>query len=403
MNISILSIGDELLSGDTINTNFSWISNKVSELGIKVEKQVTCQDTKLDITDALDFLLTTNPSYVITTGGLGPTEDDITRSSLFEYFDVEEKFDQDYWDKLKLNFNKMGIAVLSANKSQGIIPDRGGVIDNPKGSARGFCFHKKNTKIIILPGVPSEMKVMMQKSVLPQLDQDLLKPIYRRTLRTTGYPESILAEKIHEAVKEKNNCKIGYYPSVYGVDIRISSTSEIQLEKLYIGIRNILRDIIFSINTDSIEKLIVDTLLMNNKSIAFAESCTGGLIGDRITNISGSSKVFYGGFVTYSNQSKSNHLDISSNLIQDFGAVSKIVAKQMSERVREKFNTSYGLAVTGIAGPDGGSVDKPVGTVFISISDKSRTHVKKFLFGNDREKNKIKTSQAALNMLRLLI
>ena len=142
---------------------------------------------------------------------------------------------------------------------------------------------------------------------------------------------------------------------------------------------------------------------MKNKSIAFAESCTGGLIGDRITNISGSSKVFYGGFVTYSNQSKSNHLDISSNLIQDFGAVSKIVAKQMSERVREKFNTSYGLAVTGIAGPDGGSVDKPVGTVFISISDKSRTHVKKFLFGKDREKNKIKTSQAALNMLRLLI
>ncbi len=403
MNISILSIGDELLSGDTINTNFSWISNKVSVLGINVEKQITCQDKELDMRNALDFLLSTKPAYIITTGGLGPTEDDVTRSSLFKYFNVEEKFDYKYWEKLKSNYNKMGIELLVSNKSQAIIPSKGKVIDNPKGSARGYWFHKKNTEIIILPGVPAEMKVMMEISILPILYKNLTKPIYRKTLRTTGYNESILAEKIREIIKEKNDCKIGYYPSAYGVDIRISSTSKIKLEKFYIGIRNILRDIVFSSTTDSIEKLIIDILIIKRKTISFAESCTGGLIANRITNIPGSSKVFSGGFITYSNQSKSKHLEISNNLIKDAGAVSKAVAKQMSERIREKFNTSLGLAVTGIAGPDGGSQDKPVGTVFISVSDKERTLVNKFLFGNDREKNKIKTSQAAFNMLRLFI
>jgi len=403
LNISILSIGDELLSGDTINTNFSWISSKVSELGIKVDKQVTCQDKELDINNALDFLLVSKPGFVITTGGLGPTEDDVTRSSLFKYFNVEEKFDYDYWEKLKSSYNKMNMKVLISNKSQAIVPNKGEVIDNPKGSARGYSFYKNNTEIIILPGIPLEMKVMMQKFILPKLVQNLTKPIFRKTLRTTGYPESILAEKIGEIIKVEDSCKIGYYPSAYGVDIRISSTSEIKLEKFHIGIRSILKEKIFSLNNDSIEKVIIDMLSINNKTISIAESCTGGLIGDRITNIPGSSKVFSGGFITYSNQSKSNHLEISSNLIKDSGAVSKIVAKQMSERIREKFNTSYGLAITGIAGPGGGSEDKPVGTVFISISDKNRTLVNKFLFGNDRAKNKIKISQAAFNMLRLFI
>ena len=403
MNISILSIGDELLSGDTINTNFSWISSKVSELGIKVDKQVTCQDKELDIINALDFLLVSKPVFVITTGGLGPTEDDVTRSSLFKYFNVEEKFDYDYWEKLKSSYNKMNMKVLSSNKSQAIVPNKGEVIDNPKGSARGYSFHKNNTEIIILPGIPLEMKVMMQNFILPKLVQNLTEPIFRKTLRTTGYPESILAEKIAEIIKVGDSCKIGYYPSAYGVDIRISSTSEIKLEKFHFGIQSILKDKIFSLNNDSIEKVIIDMLSMNNKTISIAESCTGGLIGDRITNIPGSSKVFSGGFITYSNQSKSNHLGISSNLIKDSGAVSKIVAKQMSERIREKFNTSYGLAITGIAGPGGGSEVKPVGTVFISISDENRTLVNKFSFGNDRRKNKIKTSQAAFNMLRLFI
>lgn len=403
MKISIISIGDELLSGDTINTNFSWISNKVSELGILVEKQVTCQDKDQSMIEALDFLLSTNPAYIIATGGLGPTEDDITRSTFFNYFDVKEEFDSDYWDKLKSSYRKMGIEILKANKSQAIIPHKGEILENPKGSARGFIFHKKNTKIITLPGVPNEMKEMMRRYILPKLDEALEDPIFRKTLRTTGYTESVLAAKLSDVLKEVENCKIGYYPSLYGVDIRISSTSENNLEKFYIAIRSILGEIVFSLNTNSIEKTIIDSLIIKNKTIALAESCTGGLIGDRITNIPNSSKVFQGGFITYSNQSKSNHLEISSNLITDLGAVSEKVAKLMSERVRSKFKTDYGLAVTGIAGPGGGSEKKPVGTVFISISDENRTLVKKFLFGKNREKNKVKTSQAAFNMLRLFI
>lgn len=403
MKISILSIGDELLSGDTINTNFSWISNKVTEFGAKVERQITCQDVEHDIGNALEYLLNYKTDYVIVTGGLGPTEDDITRDSIFRYFNINEEFDNDYWEKLKLRYNKIGMEILDSNKSQAIIPSKGEIIDNPVGSARGFCLHEKNSKIIILPGVPLEMKAMMKKEILPTLEKKIKKPIYRKTLRTTGYPESLIAEKIRSINEKIINCKIGYYPSLYGVDLRISSTSKLYLEKFFIGLSNLLQDMIFTTNADSIEKVIVNDLIFQKKTIAFAESCTGGLIGDRITNVPNSSQIFLGGLVTYSNQSKTDLLNISSDLIKDFGAVSEAVAIQMSERVREKFNANYGLAVTGIAGPGGGTVDKPVGTVFISISNGGRTKVKKFQFGNNREKNKLKTSQSALNMLRLFI
>lgn len=403
MNISVLSIGDEILSGDTVNTNSTWICQKITELGFDVVRQVTCQDNKKEIISSISFLLESSPNYVIVTGGLGPTEDDITRKVLFDYFDVQEIFDEKYWQKLVLKYKKLDIEVLDSNRSQAIIPSDGGFLPNPIGSARGYSFIKKNTKFFILPGVPSEMKGIMNETILVELQKIVTKPILRKLIRTTGYPESVLAHKIKKITDLNHGCKIGYYPSAYGVDIRISNTSSVLLEKFFIGIQNILGDICFSGRKISIEHLIIKKLSLLNKTVSIAESCTGGLLGHRITNIPMASKVFNGGLITYSNESKSRLLGIPKKLIDDHGAVSEIVARKMSEEVKKRFETDYGISITGIAGPGGGTKEKPVGTVFIGISGINSTKVYKYMFGKDREKNKLKTSQAAFNMLRLSI
>ena len=403
MNISILSIGDEILSGDTVNTNSAWISQKITRLGFNVVNQVTCQDNKKEIISSIKFLLSFSPDYIIMTGGLGPTQDDITRKVIFDFFDVQELFDEEYWQELVLKYKKLDIDVLDSNRSQAVIPSIGEVLPNPIGSARGYSFKKNTTKFFILPGVPSEMKGIMNETILLELKNIVIKPLLKKLIRTTGYAESVLAYKIKKITDLDHGCKIGYYPSVYGVDIRISSTSSSLLEKLFIGIQNILGDICFSHTKTPIEHLIVKKLSLMNKTISIAESCTGGLLGHRITNIPMASKVFNGGLITYSNKSKSRLLGIPKDLIDDHGAVSEIVAGKMSEEVRRRFETDYGISITGIAGPGGGTKEKPVGTVFIGISDNNSTKVSRYMFGKDREKNKLKTSQAAFDMLRLSI
>jgi nicotinamide-nucleotide amidase len=401
LNISILSIGDELLAGDTINTNSSWISRKSTQIGCNVSRQITCKDQKEDIFQALNYLNESQPEYIVITGGLGPTDDDITRKTLFEYFKVKEIFDEDYWQKLKRRFRKLGIEIVESNKSQAIKPSMGGTIANPIGSARGYSFLKSNTNYFSLPGVPYEMKSMMTQTILPQFEKNIKSPIFRKIIRTTGVVESTLAENISKITKTKHECKVGYYPSLHGVDIRISSISAKKVDHLFIALKNFLGDTTYTDKKINMEEIIVKNLSRLRKTIATAESCTGGLIGDRITNVPGASEVFKGGVITYSNRSKQEILGVASDLLKKYGAVSEKVAMKMSYSVMKKFNSDYGLSVTGIAGPDGGSIEKPVGTVFISLSNQETTKVEKFMFGKDREKNKIKTSQAALNMLRI--
>ena len=403
MIISILSIGDEILAGDTTNTNSTWISRELTKLGGKVDRQITCQDETKEIISSLSYLKNFNPNYIIITGGLGPTDDDITRKTLFDYFKVDEKFDKEYWDELVSRFKKLNIQIVESNKSQAIIPSIGEVLPNLIGSARGYCFLQEGTSFFSLPGVPKEMKEMMKHSILPRVEKNISNPIFRKLIRTTGVPESTLAEKIIKITESNHDCKIGYYPSVHGVDIRLSGTSMNKVEKLFIALQNIFGDISYADRKISIEEVIVKHLILKKKTISVAESCTGGLIMHRITNTSNSSKILNGGVITYSNESKTQFLGIPSNLILDKGAVSKQVAGEMSSRVMSKFGTDYGISVTGIAGPGGGTIEKPVGTVFISISSEHSTKVKKFMFGNDRERNKIRASQAALNMLRLSI
>ena len=222
MNVVLLSIGNEILAGDTVNTNASWISKKLTELGCSIKTQMTVPDEKNSIQVALKSNLKNNPALVITTGGLGPTEDDITREVIFDFVGTGYEFDEDYWKNLKRRFERFGFDIPESNRSQALIPTQGKVIPNSVGSARGLQFQIASTTLITLPGVPAEMKAMMTDSVIPMIQENELNPKCIRTLRTTGIPESALIEKIAPVIEKDHACDIGYYPSLFGVDIRIS-------------------------------------------------------------------------------------------------------------------------------------------------------------------------------------
>ena len=403
MKVSILSIGNELLSGRTMNTNANWLGNRLTKIGCRVEKQVVVPDEEKPIINALNFLVNDKEGCIIVTGGLGPTDDDITREVLFKYVKTESKFDLDYWNTLSKKFKNLGIDIPESNRSQALVPQNGDVIDNSIGSARGFKFKINSMVIFSLPGVPSEMKAMTNATIIPWLKDRVSMAFFSQTIRTTGIPESKLIELISSPIRSEHDCEIGYYPSLFGVDIRISSNKIKYIQSLQDQITTMLGKAVFALGDDSIEEIVVNKALENDISLSIAESCTGGLIGHRITQISGSSKIFKGSVVVYSNSSKVNLLGVDENCITKHGAVSEETAKEMAEKVRKMFSSKLGLSITGIAGPDGGSKEKPIGLTYIGLSTKNETKVRKFQFGSIRKSNKARASQAALNWMRLEI
>ena len=403
MNIALLSIGNELLSGDTLNTNAAWIGRKVTELGCSVQRQITVPDDESSIVDGLNRLIDSKPNYLIITGGLGPTEDDITRTTLFRFVGTEAVFDNDYWSVLSERFKRFGMDIPESNRNQALVPALGAVIPNPVGSAQGFQFKVDESILVALPGVPAEMKSMMEQTVIPMIAKSVTEPTMIRTLRTTGIPESALIERIADATAGDHGCNIGYYPSLYGVDIRISSIRQDRVDRLSEELYSLLGSMIYGEGKDTIEHVIVHTAIEKHKTVSVAESCTGGLIGHRITEIPGSSAIFKGGLVVYGNEAKITVLGVEQACINSYGAVSKTTAGQMATKVMEKFGTDYGLSVTGIAGPGGGTAEKPVGLVYIGLADSQSNQVREFTFGTDRNRNKLRTSQAALNWLRVTL
>ena len=401
MKVSILCIGDELLNGRTLNTNATWIGKKLSELGCIVSSQVVVPDNEKSIMLALKNLVNSKLDFVIITGGLGPTDDDITRQALFKFFNSSTTFDYKYWSQLKKRFKKFQKKIPEINKNQAIIPTNGLVIKNPIGSARGLQYKLNKTTFFSLPGVPSEMKRMIKDKIIPWLVKYELEPKNIRIIRTTGIPESLLVEELSEVIKKNPGCDIGYYPSILGVDIYLSAYNRNLIKKLFDSIMKKQLKNIYACGEDSIEKVLIKKLKEKKMSISVAESCTGGLIQNRLTDISGSSTVYKGGMVAYSNTIKIKILKVKEKIIGKFGAVSKQTAEEMAKNIRILYDTDIGLSVTGVAGPDGGSVDKPVGIVYISISTKMGIKTVKKQFWENRINNKIRISQAGLNFLRL--
>lgn len=405
--IFIICIGDELLIGQTINTNAAYIGKRLTEEQYIVTGTSVVPDEKEIILSEIDYRINSN-DVVIITGGLGPTNDDITRNAIVEYFNTELVMDEDILKHIKEFFTKRNREITKVNEEQALVPKISDPLRNDRGTAPGIWIEKNNKVLIAMPGVPFEMKEMLDSQVIPRLkDKFCLFSSYilMKTIMTTGIPESYLYDRIKD-IPELQKVKIAYLPSQYGVKLRINSASanEEDAKNNLIEAEQIIRSragrYIYGVNEILLEEVVGKLLCDRQLTISLAESCTGGLISHRLTNVSGSSSYFERGIVSYSNGSKVELLNVKEEFIQNYGAVSLEVARQMAQGVKASAGTDIGLAVTGIMGPTGATSTKPVGLVYIGICDEKVCTAKEFHFGDIRELNKERTSQAALEMLR---
>ena len=403
MNIALITIGNELLAGFTVNTNAAWIGNHVIQTGGNIIWHQTIGDSKNEIHDSLNQI-PKDINAVIITGGLGPTHDDVTAHALYKYANDIPVFDEKYWQYLQDKLAKRNLKLPEINRNQSMKPEKGTIIPNPVGSARGLHFQVDGRDLFVLPGVPREMKAMMESTVLPWIADQSAGGLTVRTIRTTGIMESGLAEKIGDIVDAlADEIKIAFLPQFTGVDIRVSSTDKDAVDQKVYEINVQAGKYIYGYDNDQLEEKVGQLLNANNLSISTAESCTGGLVGHRLTNVSGSSDYYLGGIVSYSNSVKENNLGVAIETLNKHGAVSYETAIEMAENVRSKLDSDLGLAITGIAGPRGGTDEKPVGLTYIALADGKDTMVKEFRFLTERILNKNASCQAALNMVRLYL
>jgi nicotinamide-nucleotide amidase len=406
MNVEIISVGDELLIGQTVNTNASWMGEQLLAIGVHVQWVTTVGDSRRALIQSLE-IAESRGDVVLMTGGLGPTHDDITKKVACDYFGASLVMNEDILEQVRERFRRRGLKMVSINEGQALVPDSAEIMRNEQGTAPGMIFKRDGFSCYIMPGVPREMKGMMQNVVLPQLQRQLGgRTIKIKNLMTTGIPESTLFEQLDNLDEIQTNARVAFLPGLFGVKIRLMAIaeSEEKADRRIIAAEALVRKkvavSIFADQDISLEQAVANVLIEYNETVAVAESCTGGLVANLLTNISGSSTFFDRGIVTYSNTAKIEHLNVASTTIEKFGAVSKETAKAMAEGIRHLSKTDYGISITGIAGPSGGTDEKPVGLVFVACSDKTETVYEQHLFANDRLGNKQRSAQAILNLLR---
>ena len=386
----------------TTDTNSAWIGQSVLEVGAEITWHVTIGDQRKHISAVLGQV-PEDIKVVLVTGGLGPTHDDITQKTLFEYFDAQPVFDEDYWNILKVRMEKRAIVMPEINKNQAIRPNKGSVIPNNSGSARGLHLNNDRMDVFAMPGVHREMKDMMSNTIIPWILDKTKSKIYVRTLRTTGAMESVLAEKLVDVTDNTRPVTVAFLPQFTGVDIRLTCPKKNPLIEIEEKIRDRVDKYIYATGIVNLEEMVGDMLVKYGYTISTAESCTGGLLGHRFTNIPGSSTYYFGGIVSYSDDMKMKTLGVQENTLHKFGAVSKQTATEMAQGVRDLFGSDLSIAVTGIAGPDGGTAEKPVGLVYITLVHNDTVWAKEFKFFTDRKLNKKLSSQVALNMVRIYL
>ena len=402
MKIGLITIGAELLNGARTNTNAAWIGQNVINVGGTIDWHMTVNDEKNTIESALDEV-PTSIDVVLCTGGLGPTHDDITSSVLYDYFGAKPEFDEQYWQLLTKKFAARDQVIPDINRNQAMKPDIGEVIPNPIGSARGLHLSNKSYHLFAMPGVPAEMKSMMTNTILPWIESRSKSKIHVTVMRTTGIMESVLYEKVQGILDDYPQINVAFLPRFTGVDIRLTTSDKNALNQLVDQISPVIQKYHFGGEGVELEDVVGRLLIKNRKTIATAESCTGGLIGDRLTNISGSSLYYKGGIVAYSNSVKEKTIGVKKETLDSAGSVSEETALEMARGIRNKLDADIGLSTTGIAGPKGGTKEKPVGLVYIAISYDRGEKVYRFTFTPYRKTNKLMTSQAALNITRIHI
>lgn len=409
MTAEILTIGDEILIGQVHNTNQAQIAEYLSGIGVAITRMTSVGDDPDRIVAAFERAMGEHPLTVVT-GGLGPTHDDVTRSAACTFFKTDLVEDAQALENIRRIFSQRGLDLLPSTRAQALVPRGCTVLQNPIGTAPGFLFDREGRVLVILPGVPYEMRAMMECNVIPFLQERVQGSVIRhRTIRTTGIAESLLAHRlgpVEELVRPASGVTLAFLPSPTGVRLRITARSATPREAeaaLREAERIILEragPVVYGFEREELEEVVGRMLSERAWTIAVAESCTGGLVMDRLTNVPGSSRYVERGYVVYSNISKVQELGVAAQLLEKHGAVSREVAEAMAFGARMRANADIGVSTTGIAGPAGGSAEKPVGLVWIGYSDREETTALRFQFGNDRRRVKERASQAALDVLR---
>lgn len=410
MNAEIITIGDEILIGQIVDTNSAWMAIELNTIGIKIIQITSIPDHPDHLVEALDNARK-RAELVLMTGGLGPTKDDRTKKVLASYFSSELIIDKPTLEHVTSFFRRRNLEVTQLNKDQALVPECCTVLSNPVGTAPGMWFEDKGVIFVSMPGVPYEMKQLMKDEVLPRLTA-LSKgiSIVHRTIQTVGIPESFLAKQLEEwedALPE--HIHFAYLPSIGLIRLRLSAfgvdkqllESEIELQVKIL--EQLIPEAIFGYGDVVLAEVVGRLLKDKNAMVAVAESCTGGLISHDITSVAGSSQWFKGAVIAYSNEVKEKILGVDQEVLNEYGAVSKQVVIQMAEGVKKIMGTDYSIATSGIAGPDGGTSEKPVGLVWIAVSGPTETRACVFNFAQNRERNIIRSSVTALDLLRLML
>ncbi|MCK9617854.1 MAG: competence/damage-inducible protein A [Lentimicrobiaceae bacterium] len=407
MEAEIISIGDELLIGQVVNTNAAWMAEQLNLIGIKVKQVTVIADVRQAILQTLAEA-TKRVSIVMLTGGLGPTNDDITKQTLCEYFDTHLVADEASYKNVETIFAMRGFRVTELNRKQAEVPANCIPIANLNGTAPGMWFEKNGIIYVSMPGVPFEMKLMMSDYILPELAKRFTSgAIVHKTILTQGMGESFLAVKIrHWEAALPSYIKLAYLPQPGLVRLRLTATGNDkesltrEIEKQTSTLLQLIPDLVFGFDDDTLEHVVGKLLMQKGKTISTAESCTGGYVAHMITGVPGSSAYFKGSVVAYANEVKEQLLGVQHQTLLQFGAVSQQCVIEMAEGARHIFNTDYAIATSGISGPDGGTIEKPVGTTWIAIATPKTTISEKFLFGEHRQRNIHKTALQALQILR---
>ncbi len=404
MKAIIISSGDELLTGDTLDTNMNWLCRKLTELNVRVIKSYTVGDERNYFLQALTEAIK-QAELVMITGGLGPTDDDLTRFVLAEAAEVELIEDAHSLSMIESHFRARNRDMVARNKIQAMLPKGAIALDNHWGTAPGIRMEIDDSCVFALPGVPSEMKRMFEAYIISWIRDRVENKIYRKRIHCIGIGESNLADRIENIANKFPNVRVGTTAKGGIISINLASTDKENLNLLTDEIEAELGDIAFGTDNDTLASVIGGLLKDKKQKVITAESCTGGLIAKLITDVSGSSEYFSGGFVCYSNELKQKLLDVPEDMLERYGAVSEPVANAMAKGAINATNTDWAIAVTGIAGPTGGSADKPVGLVYIAIANNNGYNlVKEFRFGCvGREIVRTRSAIAALNLLRLAL
>ncbi|MEO0075564.1 MAG: competence/damage-inducible protein A [candidate division WOR-3 bacterium] len=400
-NAYLIIIGDEILSGRTQDTNSYYLAQRLNEIGISVCCIVTIGDNRLTIEETLKNALEMC-DIVITSGGLGPTPDDHTIISVANVLKRKLILEESILKKVERYFQQQNQIMSELATKQALIPQGSIILDNPAGQAPGLILKMNKKTLILLPGVSEELQKIFETGVIPYLSENYdLQPPISLIIRTTNLSEMIIVDKISDILKNYRGLSVSYLPSIIGVDIRITNikdkktTNNIQKE-----IYTILKPYVYGFNKDKIEEVIGNLCRKKQLTLSIAESCTGGLISDKITNIAGSSEYFIGGAVLYSNKLKTLIAEVKRETLRKFGAVSQETVLEMAVGIRQKFGTDIGLSVSGIAGPSGATKEKPVGLVYIGIASPKRMKAEKYIFSGNRQMIKIKAAMSALDLLR---